>query len=487
MVNAFSCLLPLICLAALAAPAQGASGAWDRAWGGDVITGGDFGFEICTVAANCKAGLANASAGELNFPGGIATDAAGNVYVGDRSNLRIQKFDSAGNFERAWGKDVRLSGGTDFEICTVAADCKGGVTGTLGGELARPESVAADAAGNVYVADSFNDRIQMFDSDGNFQRTWGKDVLTGGGTNLEVCELAANCKAGVIGTGNGEFDDPVGVGTEPGGEVYVADRGNHRIQRFDPTASALNTFQGARGSLGGQGLQFSSPRGVATDAAGNVYVGDQGNARIQRFDSAGNFQRAWGRDVLIGGSTDFEICTVALNCQSGATGGLGGELNFPIGMATDATGSVYVADALNFRIQRFDSAGNFQRTWGKDVITGGGTGFEICTVAASCKMGSTGGLGGELQAPEGVAADAAGNLYVADSANARIQKFVDPPAPPPPAGGSPTTPIATTPIAGPLATVTGQRAAALKKCKKKKKKSKKARKKCKKRARKLPL
>ncbi|MGZ5342511.1 MAG: hypothetical protein ACXWW8_06595, partial [Solirubrobacterales bacterium] len=184
---------------ALAAPAQGASGTWDRTWGKDVdsVAPGT-GFEICTVAAICKVGsLAASLGGELNSPRDVATDAAGNIYVADTSNDRIQKFDSLGNFQRAWGRDVVSTGPGDtvaggFEICVAAsgAICKAAAASTgLGGELNRPRGVGTDAAGNVYVGDSDNNRIQKFDSFGAWDRAWGKDVVDNGvdNTGFEIC------------------------------------------------------------------------------------------------------------------------------------------------------------------------------------------------------------------------------------------------------------------------------------------------------------
>jgi hypothetical protein len=127
------------------------------------------------------------------------------------------------------------------------------------------------------------------------------------------------------------------------------------------------------------------------------------------------------------------------------------------------------------------ASGVFDRTWGEDVDSiAPGIGFEICTVAANCKTGVTTApaLGGEMAGPQGVATDAAGNVYVADTLHNRVQKFADPlipPVVPPPAGGGGSTPTSQ---------ATGLRAAALKKCKKKRGKK---RKNCIKRAKKLPL
>ncbi len=446
---------------AVTGSAQAASGTWDRAWGKDVVATGGVDFEICTVAADCKAGSVGGLGGELNGPAGAGTDAAGNVYVADTFNHRIEKFDSSGSFLRAWGKDVVSAGpgntGTGFEICVAANGdtCKAGASGGLGGELNNPLGVVTDAAGNVYVADGSNQRIQKFDSSGGFLRAWGKDVASAGpgntGTGFEIC-VAANgdtCQAGTGGGLGGELNGPNGVATDAAGNVYVADLTNQRIDKFDSSGNFLrawgrdvvsagpgDTGTGSEicvaangdtckaGLAGGLGGQVASPSGVATDAAGNVYVAELTNSRIQKFDSSGGFLRAWGKDVVTGGGTGFEICTVAADCKSAApSSGLGGEFNGPSSVAIDAAGNVYVADASNNRIQKFDSSSSFLRAWGKDVASAGpgdtGTGFEVCVAANgdTCKAGTTGGLGGEFNNPAGLATDASGNVYVADFAS----------------------------------------------------------------------
>jgi hypothetical protein len=247
----------------------------------------------------------------MNFPFGVATDANGNVYVVDADNNRIQKFSSSGAFERTWGKNV--NGGGVFEVCTVASSCQAGSTGGLGGEMNVPLGVATDASGNVYAFDDINRRIQKFNSSGAFDRAWGKDV-NGGGV-FGVCTTASSCMAGGFGGLGGEMD-------------------------------------------------FGS--GVATDASGNVYVADSSNDRAQKFASFGAWNRAWGKNVNGGGV--FGVCTVASSCQAGSTGGLGGEMEFPTGVGTDAAGNVYVADRNNQRIQKFDSSGAFERAWGNNVM-----------------------------------------------------------------------------------------------------------------------
>ena len=151
-------------------------------------------------------------------------------------------------------------------------------------------------------------------------------------------------------------------------EVYVVEENNNRIQRFDPGGTFITAWgndvdtvgnpnictvdtdcvAASPGALGGE---MDGPNGVATDFHGNAYVADTGNQRIQKFDSSGAWQNAWGRGVA--GASGFQICTVANTCTTGQAGGLGGDMNGPAGVASDASGSVYVAEAFGNRVSKF--------------------------------------------------------------------------------------------------------------------------------------
>ena len=418
-------LLVVGLMAALAVPAQAADGTWNRAIGFGVNPNSNNG-EVCTIAAACAAGANGALGGEFNFPEGVATDSAGNIYVADTNNERIQKFDSSGKFMLAFGKNVDLvAGAPNFDICTQVGNCMPGTAGAQPGAFDLPSGVAADAAGNVYVADSRNGRLQEFDSSGNFLRVIG----TGGGHG-------------------GELNFPEDVVTDAAGNLYVADNGNNRIEKFDSHGNFVLAFgkdvvtgggtsfeictvaasckSGVQGTLGGE---LTEPSAVAVDADGNIYAADSDSHRIEKYDASGNFTGAFGKDVNSADiGTGFEICTVAASCKAGIAGDGAGAFNFPKGVATDAAGNVYVSDLENNRIQKFDSSGHFLRAFGKNVdSTQPGGSFAICTVAANCTPGQAGGLGGELNGLWGIFTDASGNLYVADRGNNRIQEFVDPP------------------------------------------------------------
>jgi tripartite motif-containing protein 71 len=476
-----------------AGSAQASNGIFDRTWGLDVTSGDGTGFEICTIASSCKAGDdSSAPGGAINVAQGVATGGGGNVYVADQGNLRVQVFDSAGTFIRAWGRNVVATGPDDtvsggFEICVAANGdvCQAGEAGAEGGEFGEPDDVAVDPAGNVYVADSSNVRIDKFDPSGNFLRAWGKDVVASGTDNTggsEICIAGTDdvCQAGTGGALGGQFSGLSKIATDPtGAHLYEIDGSGFRVQEFnadgtfdrawgkdvvstgtDDQGTGFETCLAGTddvckgGAAAGSAGALTFPTGVGVAPNGDVYVteGPSGGQRISKFTATGSFLRAWGGNVVAAGGPDdtlsgrAEICvpTQGDTCQNGSQGAQGGEFNTPYDAAVDGDGNVYVVEANQYRLQKFDASGAFEQAWGTDVITGGPTGYEVCTVAAACKGGAGGSLGGMMTNALGVAATSAGDVYEADSFNNRIQKFSDPPPPPPSGGGG--APSAAPPI-----------------------------------------
>jgi DNA-binding beta-propeller fold protein YncE len=401
------------------------------------------GYEVCTEAARCKYAPPGESGGEFHLPWSVAAGAGGQVYVADRENNRIQEFDSSGNFIQAWGKNVSTGGGSGFESCTVAGECRPGSPGGLGGEMWLPEGIATDGAGNVWVAEAGNNRLQEFSASGEFLRAMGRNVHSGGG---DICTVAAQCAAGEPGGDGGEFNNlfRIDVAANAAGDAFVV--GDGRVQKFSPTGAFVVAFGDDvlqdSGTLdpgleictnapdckpGGGGIP-SVYAHVGVDDSGHVYVSDERSNNIIEFDEGGHFLRSWGRDAVTGGGDGAEVCTVEAQCNFylGPHGSLGGELGEPTGLDGLPGGGVLVSDGgingfVNVRVQAFSSSGSFLGLWGKDVLAGGGTNNEFCTIAASCQAGTAGGLGGELIHPVDVSVDPSGYAYVADSE--RIQKF----------------------------------------------------------------
>lgn len=214
-------------------------------------------------------------------------------------------------------------------------------------------------------------------------------------TSVTVSTIAGNSTAGLAnGTGtNAAFNSPSGTAIDAQGNVYVTDSFNHLIRKITPTG-VVTTFAGS-GALGFNGgtattAQFYSPNGIATDAAGNVYVSDLGNNAIYKITSSGIVT------VLAGSGT------------AGYVNGAGtiAAFNAPQGLVADASGNVYVADQGNNRIRKITSAGVVS------TLTGTGAGGNIngdATVAT-------------FNRPYGLAIDATGNLYVTDQGNYAVRK-----------------------------------------------------------------
>jgi sugar lactone lactonase YvrE len=265
-----------------------------------------------------------------------------------------------------------------------------GLPGTAGntngtGSAARflsPTGVAVDTTGNIYVADTFNSTLRKISPTGVTTTLAGSAGLNGS-TN---------------GTGSvARFDIPYGVAVDSGGNVYVADRNNHTIRKITP-ASAVTTLAGTAGLSGsangtGSTARFQFPYGVAVDNRTNVYVADTYNHTIRKITPAGAVTTLAG-SAGHSGSTD----------GSGSTA----RFNYPIALAVDSATNVYVADYTNHTIRKITPAG------------------AVTTLAGSAgHAGSADGTGSaaRFSNPNGVAVDNAGNLYVADSENSTIRRI----------------------------------------------------------------
>jgi len=272
-----------------------------------------------------------------------------------------------------------------------------GTQGAGNGSFDFPRGIAIDDSDNVYAADSENDRIQKFDSNGTFLTKWG-----------------------TFGSGNGEFSYPAMIAIDSSGNVYISDWDNQRIQKFDPNGTFITKW----GGFGSGNGEFDGPDGIAVDNSGNVYVSDYHNSRIQKFDSNGTFLTSWGA----GGSDN-------------------GQFSYPEGIAIDDSGNVYVADSGNHRIQKFDSNGTFLTKWGTsgsgngEFYWPGGVAIDnVGNVYVSeweqnriqkfgpngafiTKWGTSGWENGQFFQAFGIAVNSLRNVYVVDIYNHRVQFF----------------------------------------------------------------
>lgn len=332
-------------------------GAFTRAWGWGVLDGMSS-FETCTTS--CQAGMMGGGAGQFNNVLSITADPSGELYVADGNNQRIQEFSATGGFVKTWGWGV-TNGMSEPELCMMT--CQSGIRGAGAGQFQEPASIAADHSGNVYVSDLQNYRVEAFSEGSTFERAWGWGVADGA-SQFETCTSV--CQAGVMGAGAGQFFNADGIAVDPSGHVYVTNTPNERLDEFSAEGTFIRGLgwgvkDGAhrfetcttscRRGIGGGGVgEFHFPEDVVTDSSGHVYVADTGNERIDEFSPGGRFMKAWGWGVK-DGAHRFETCTTT--CQGGLQGAGAGQLDVPTGLSTDASGSIYVADEDNERIDEF--------------------------------------------------------------------------------------------------------------------------------------
>jgi uncharacterized protein (TIGR03437 family) len=379
---------------------------------------------ITTVAGNGSAGYTGdggpATNAQLSAPRGIALDSAGNLYIADRNNNRIRK----------------VFGGTITTVAGGGASLGDGGAAT-GAQLNQPSAVALDSSGNLYIADTSNNRIREV-SGGTITTVVGGGS-SGDGSSATSASLSTplgvavdssgnlymsdgyDCRirkvaGGIISTvgGNGLYGysgdgGPAnlaqlglvsgGIAMDPSGNLYIAERFQSRVRRVAVNGT-ITTFAGTGGGgfSGDNGpataAKLNSPYGLAFDSSGNLYIADTSNNRIREVSTSG------------------QITTIAGTGNSGF-GGDGGpatsaQLAGPQGVGVDSSGNIYIADTGNNRVRR---------------ISGG----TISTVAGTGVAGSSGDNGpatsATLNGPQGVMADTAGNLYVSDTNSYRIRKI----------------------------------------------------------------
>jgi DNA-binding beta-propeller fold protein YncE len=259
-----------------------------------------------------------------------------------------------------------------------------GRLGTGAGRLEHPIGVAED--GNwIYVVDAGNSRVDEFRAGGRFVRAWGWGV--GDGTPVfQIC--TTSCRAGIAGSGAGQFDHPWGVAVDGAGHVYVTDSGNDRVEEFSPTGSYLSQL-GATGAAAGQ---LEHPLGVAAMSDGGIFVVDSGNDRVAKFSRLHTFVRAWGFGV-VDGAHRLEVCTTT--CRAGLAGSGRGEFRSPNSIAVNPVRWVFVLDSGNNRVEAFREGGTFIRRWGSRV----------------------------LENPVGIAVDWLGRICVGDTGHNRLDLF----------------------------------------------------------------
>ena len=334
---------------------------------------------ISTVAGNGTYGFSGdggpATSARLATPVGVDVGEDGSLYIVDQDNQRIRRVTPSGT------------------ITTVAGTGANGFSGDGGpatsAALSNPYGVTATADGTLFITDTSNNRVRR---------------VTPSGTITTVAGAGANGFSGDGGPAtSAALSNPYGVTATADGTLFIADTGNHRIRRVDPTGvistvAGSGPFHPAPGSFGGDGgpavsTTLNSPSAVSTAPDGTLYINDQGNNRIRRVTPGGTIGTLAGNGFANYGG-DGGTATSA-------------SLYTPRGVAVAADGSLYIADTNNHRVRRVSPSG------------------AISTLAGSGTPGFSGDNGqansAQLNAPSAVAVAPDGTLYIADTNNNRVR------------------------------------------------------------------
>jgi sugar lactone lactonase YvrE len=298
-------------------------------------------------------------------------------------------------YNKTTGQVIETRGSAAESTLTYAS--KFGSVGSEAGKLKTPWGIAVDSSGNLWVADSANNRLEKFGPEGKYLATVGEagsepgklnnpeGVAIDSKGNLWVADTNNNrieefgpegkylATVGEAGSENGKLKAPAAVVFDSKGNLWVADTANNRVQEFNTEDKYVFQF----GSVGSEPGKLSEPQGIAIDGEGHIWVSDTNNNRIQEFSTTGTLLKHF---AMLGAGE--------------------GQLSSPAGLAFDAGGNLWVADRLNNRAEAFSPSGGY--------LT---------------QIGSKGAENGQLAEPRALAFDAHGNSWVTDSANNRVQEF----------------------------------------------------------------
>ncbi|MGE3948104.1 MAG: HYR domain-containing protein [Blastocatellales bacterium] len=311
----------------------------------------------------------------------LGRDRDGNLLIVDQQNRNVRYIDAQGTINPLAGNSAQGNTG----------DAGLAIYATFG----SPAGVAADSKGNIYISDSAFHRIRRIATDGKIYH------FAGSSTGL----------SGSLGDGGqataARFNRPTGLVVDAQDNLYVADSGNNRVRRIDPSTGVITNYAGNGGQgYGGDGVgatltSLNNPTGLAFDAAGNLYIADRNNHRVRKVEGSTGIISTLAGTGTIGSGGDNGAASAA-------------QLNLPSEVTTNAQGSIFISDTNNHRVRQVNQAG------------------QITTVAGTGISGYSGDGGPSTDAqitfPSGIVAFPNGTIFIGDSGNLRIRKLT-------PAGG----------------------------------------------------
>jgi sugar lactone lactonase YvrE len=335
---------------------------------------------ITRVAGTGVAGFSGdngpATAARLNTPRGAALDADGNLYIADSGNNRIRRVDAAT--------------GT---ITTVAGTGVAGFSGDAGpasaARLWSPRDVVIDGSGNLFIADSRNNRVRRIDAATGIISTVAGTGVFGAGAD------------GILATAS-DLREPVGLAVDAAGHLYLAERSGHRVRRVDAATGFITTVAGTGvAGFNGNGIlataaQLNAPAAIIADEGGHLFIADTGNNRVRRISAATGLISTVAGTGVPGFAGDDGAATAA-------------RLSTPTGIRLDESGHLFIADSGNDRVRRVDSETGLISTIAGNGTAGGGGDGGLATAA-------------QLNRPYSLRIDEGGNLYIVEEEGDRVRR-----------------------------------------------------------------
>ncbi len=353
--------------------AVAAATAWLALASAAIAAPGDINTIAGTGTADYTGDGGPATEAEFNFPWGLALN-GGSLYLTDSANHAVRRINAAGN------------------VSTVAGTGTNGFSGDGGpateAELANIGAIAFDASGNMYIGDFGNNRIRKVDTSGT------------------ITTVAGTGTAGFSGDGgpatSAQLDQPRSLAFDGSGNMYIADSANNRVRRVSPGGTITTVAGTGTGGLSGDGgpatsAELNYPIGLAFDSAGSLYVADSANHRVRRVNSLGNISTFAGTGP--GSTGDGGPATEA-------------ELQGPYWVTVDNSHNrVYISDYVDNRVRMVNGSGTIDTVAGTGAMAFSGDGGPAASAA--------------LNYPHGLAVDGSGNLEIADSGNQRIREVTE--------------------------------------------------------------
>jgi sugar lactone lactonase YvrE len=381
-------------------------------------------------------GAQNPNAASLQFPMGLAVDSVNNLYVADQANNRVLEFTEGGSP----GNKVANGAGGQPDVSHNAPNYVDAIGENSAGGIAVDASSDAPAR-HVYVADTINNRVLGWSDVSAYVSAEPADIVFG-----QPDLLSYKCNNGIAGgdlagLGADSLCGPARMAVDEAGNLYVADSGNNRVLEYNTPFNANSGEPGAGDTSadfvygqagvfttrssnlnGASATTLSNPSAVALDGAGNIYIADAGNNRVLEFARAGNppaasdaiANRSYGQS----GVSDFSDTQCADGVGQDAPPSNHAMCN-PGGVAIDAAGNLFVADSANNRVIAIDAP--LLGTQNATLVLG-----QADFTDSACNGGAQAPGAATLCAPEGLMLDLFGNLWVADANNDRVVKYAAP-------------------------------------------------------------